>query len=168
VQEEATPTIPAEVNVSPFDRAVSLGPQAHLGFGLLRPFRRDEKNDFANAGGLALVKSAVGQILGTFAASDVVQGELRWNTEFGSLLYLLRHTNNDEIIADLARFYILEALQRWEPRVLIKAIEFERKSDGVNGLNILEIRLVYDIIRLNVPGNQVFLPNISQVVQVPG
>ena len=36
-----------------------------LGFGLLRPFRRDRKADFAAAGGEALLRSAVGQILGT-------------------------------------------------------------------------------------------------------
>ena len=93
--------------------------QEFLGFGLLRPFRRDQKTDFAAGGGEAVVRSAVGQILGTIGSSDFTQGELPWRTEFGSLLHLLRHQKNDRILEELARVYVVDALKRWEPRVVV-------------------------------------------------
>ncbi len=40
-------------------------PLAFLGVGLLRPFQRDRKNDFAKGSGAALISSRIGQILGT-------------------------------------------------------------------------------------------------------
>lgn len=158
--------IPDDRAVTPLDRAFKLGRAAHLGFGLVRPFQRDEKNDFANTGGAALVKSAVGQILGTRAGSDFTQGELAWNTEFGSLLYMLRHQNNDVALQALARTYVVEALRRWEPRVLVKDVEVTRESTADGGENVLSIRLTYDIINANVPGNQVLLPNVTQDVAI--
>ena len=158
--------IPTEVDVSLFDRTVSIGAEAHLGFGLLRPFRRDEKNDFANAGGAALVRSAVGQILGTRSAADYTQGELKWNTEFGSLLYFLRHINNDVALQELAKLRVVEALKRWEPRLLVKAVDISKESTADGDDNVLVIRLVYDLIDTNVPGNNVILPDIEQRVVV--
>lgn len=56
--------------------------QGFLGFGLLRPFRRDLKADFAADGGERLVRSAVGQILCTMASSDFTQGEVPWRTDY--------------------------------------------------------------------------------------
>jgi phage baseplate assembly protein W len=84
-------------------------------FGLLCPFRRHRKADFAAVGGEALVRSAVGQILGTMADSEFTQGELPWRTEFGSLLHLLRRQENDAVLQELARFHVADSLKRWEP-----------------------------------------------------
>lgn len=64
----ALPTLP----VSPRAARTSL----FLGRGLVRPFRTDRKQDFAFAEGEEFVRSAVGQILGTRAATDFTQGEL--------------------------------------------------------------------------------------------
>lgn len=160
------PGIPADVAVSPLDRVISVGAQAHLGSGLLRPFRRDKKNDFANANGLALVKASVGQVLGTHASSDYTTGELPWRPEFGSLVHLLRHRLNDEGQQELARFYVLEALQTWEPRVLLKraSITQEKSPEGEN--TVLVVRIVYDVIQTNVDANQVVLPDVEQVQQI--
>lgn len=158
--------IPTEQTVSPLDRAIKLGRAAHLGFGLLRPFQRDEKNDFANAGGVELIKACVGQVLGTRAGSDFTQGELKWRSEFGSLLYLLRHQNNDVALQELARVYVVEALRRWEPRVRVTGVEVARESANGNGQNALSIRLRYDIINVNVAGNQVYLPDVDQTIPI--
>jgi phage baseplate assembly protein W len=135
-----------------------------LGFGLLRPFRRDRKADFAAAGGEALVRSAVGQILGTMASSDFTQGELPWRTEFGSLLHLLRHQKNDAVLQELARVHVADALKRWEPRVQLTSVQVTRERD--RGENVLAIRLRYNIISANVPGNNVILQGIEQLVRV--
>jgi uncharacterized protein len=133
-----------------------------LGFGLLRPFRRDRKVDFAAGGGEALVRSAVGQILGTMAASDFTQGELPWRTEFGSLLHLLRHQKNDAVLQELARVHVADALKRWEPRIQLTSVQVTRERN--RGENVLAIRLRYSIISANTPGNNVLLAGVEQVV----
>lgn len=135
-----------------------------LGFGLLRPFRRDRKADFAAAGGEALVRSAVGQILGTMSSSDFTQGELPWRTEFGSLLHLLRHQKNDAVLQELARVHVADALKRWEPRVQLTSVQVTGERD--RGENVLAIRLRYNVIDRNVPGNNVIVAGVEQTVVV--
>jgi hypothetical protein len=112
--------------------------------GLLRPFRRDRKADFAAGSGEALIRSAVGQILGTMAASEFTPGELPWRTEFGSGLHLLRHQKNDSILQELARIHVVDALKRWEPRIRVTSVQITRERD--RGENVLSIRLRYAIV----------------------
>ncbi len=133
-----------------------------LGFGLLRPFRRDLKADFAADGSERLIRSAVGQILGTMAGSDFTQGELPWRTEFGSLLHLLRHQRNDAVLQELARVYVVDALKRWEPRVVVTSVKVTRERQ--DGENVLAIRLRYNVISTNVPGNNVLLQGVEHTV----
>ena len=135
-----------------------------LGFGLLRPFVRDQKLDFASAGGVKLIQSAVGQILGTVGASDFTQGELDWRTEFGSTLHLLRHQNNDDVLQELARIFVIEALRRFEPRIILTETRVTRESK--DGENVLAIRIRYNVIDTNVPGNNVLLEGVEQTVTV--
>jgi phage baseplate assembly protein W len=133
-----------------------------LGFGLIRPFRRDLKSDFASAGDVALVKSCVAQVLGTEASSGDVQGELPWRPEFGSSLYRLAHRKGPLLNA-LARTYVTDALARWEPRVRVRSTStsFDRAS------RTLTIELVYDIINGNVAGNAVIVSGVAQTVALP-
>ena len=138
--------------------------QDFLGFGLTIPFRRDRKQDLAAAGGETLVRSAVEQILGTIGASDFTQGELPWRTEFGSLLHLLRHQKNDVALQELAKVYVGDALRKFEPRVVVTQLEIARVEDAE--LNKLLIRLRYNVIQGNVPGNAVLLERIEQTVPV--
>jgi hypothetical protein len=134
-----------------------------LGFGVLRPFRRDLKADFASDGGERVIRSAVGQILGTMAGSDFTQGELPWRTEFGSLLHLLRHQRNDAVLNELARVYVVDALKRWEPRVVVTSVKVTRERQ--EGENVLALRLRYNIISTNVPGNNVLLEGVQQTIR---
>jgi len=134
--------------------------QGFLGFGLLRPFRRDLKADFAADGGERLVRSAVGQILGTMASSDFTQGELPWRTEFGSLLHLLRHRRNDAVLQELARVYVVDALKRWEPRVVVTSVQMTRELQ--DGQNVLAIRLRYNLV--DRASGAVLLQNLDQTV----
>ncbi len=144
------------------ERAAQGAAQEFLGFGLLRPFRRDLKADFAADGGERLIRSAVGEILGTMAGSDFTQGEVPWRTEFGSLLHLLRHQKNDAVLQELARVYVVDALKRWEPRVIVTSVKVTRETQ--DGENILAIRLRYNVISTNVPGNNVLLQGVEQTV----
>jgi phage baseplate assembly protein W len=145
--------------LNPLDRTIKRGAGAFLGAGLLRPFRRDEKNDFAHAEGIEVVRACVGQILGTTAASDFTQGEMPWRTEFGSVLYLLRQQRNDAALQELGRHYIVDALSKWEPRVRVKACRFTRPKP-----NVLEIRIRYDIVSVNSPGNAVMVADVDQTI----
>lgn len=144
--------------------------KAYLGYGLLAPFVRDQKGDFANAGGVELVKSCVAEVLGTDCASEdgKVQGELPWDPEFGSLLFLLRHRQMDEVLVQVARVYIADALRRWEPRVRLSDVQFEKvkSSETVQIPDAFLVHLTYDFISENSDANQVVLSDINQTVRV--
>jgi phage baseplate assembly protein W len=133
-----------------------------LGRGLSIPFRRDRQRDFAAASGEALVRSAVAQVLGTVGASDFTQGELPWRTEFGSLLHLLRHQKNDVALREMAKVYVQDALRRWEPRIMVTRLDAERLDDSQGSKLVLRLR--YNVIQRNVPGNQVLLEGIEQTI----
>src|SRR5262249_27267281 len=136
--------------------------QEFLGFGLLRPFRRDQKADFAAAGGDAPIRSAVGQILGTGGSSGFTQGGLPRRRECGTLPYILRHQKNDRVLQELARVYVVDALKRWEPRVVVTSVQVAREQQ--DGENVLAIRLRYNVVSTNVPGNNVILSSVEQTV----
>lgn len=48
--------------------------------------------------------------------------------DFGSRLYDLLFEPNDELLAALARVYIVEALRKWEPRIEVTEAEVYRDS----------------------------------------
>jgi uncharacterized protein len=85
--------------------------------GILSPFRRDRKMDFASESGPELLKSKVIQVLMTEGDTPKTSGELPWRTGFGSTIHLLRHQRNDDVLAEMARVYIRDALKKWLPGV---------------------------------------------------
>lgn len=91
--------------------------------GLLAPFRRDKKRDFASGSGPDLLRAKVLQALLTAGAGPRSSGELPWRTSFGAGLHLLRHQRNDEVLAALARVYVRDALARWVPSAQLVALE---------------------------------------------
>lgn len=94
--------------------------------GLLAPFRRDKKRDFASGSGPELLRAKVLQALLTEGAGPRSSGELPWRTSFGAGLHLLRHQRNDEVLAALARVYVRDALARWVPSAQLVALEVSR------------------------------------------
>jgi phage baseplate assembly protein W len=133
--------------------------------GVLRPFRRDRKADFAAGSGEPLIRSAVGQILGTMAASEFTPGELPWRTEFGSHLHLLRHQKNEVLLQELARVHVVDALKRWEPRIRVTSVQITRERD--RGENVLAIRLRYAIVASGSAGGGMVTESVEQTVVVP-
>lgn len=153
----------------PGDRAVRVDPLAYLGKGILRPFRRDEKNDFANAGGLDLVKACVAQILGMDGASPdnpMNQGELRWDPERGAQLRRLRHHANNDLLQAMARTFVVDALARWEPRVRVRGTLAARLAVAGAPDAALSIHILYDVRRSN--SSDVQFRDVRQTVNYGG
>jgi phage baseplate assembly protein W len=138
--------------------------QDFLGAGVTTPFQRDQKSDFANASGLANVKSCVGQILGTKAADPghAEKGELEWRSDFGSLLWLALHRKG-AVLEDLVRVRTVDALRRWEPRLV--NVRTQTFFDRSRLLFVLRLR--YDVITHNVAGNNVIFSDVEQDILLP-
>jgi phage baseplate assembly protein W len=135
-----------------------------LGTGIVTPFQRDLKNDFTNASGLDDVKSCVGQILGTRSADPghVEKGELEWRSDFGSLIHLALHRKN-AILDDLVRVRTIDALKRWEPRVVnIRTQTFLDRSTL-----LYWVRVRYDVIQRNSASNQILFTDVEQDILLP-
>lgn len=172
----STPASPAPAastatSASPVTRASAIGRRPALGRGILAPFVRDQKNDFANASDEENVRACVMQVLGTECSTDggEIGGELPWRPEFGSLWYLVRHRGNDESLLEVARVYVTRALQRWEPRVRLTGVRVVRsKSDParVAGYDTITAFLDYDIVTTSRAGNQVVISGVSQEVRL--
>ena len=130
-----------------------------LGKGTRYPFRFDA------AGGVAVSEGAgpehdhihesIWQILSTRP------GERFFLPEFGSRLPELVFQQNDVVFRALARQYIVDAIKRWEKRVVIEGVEF---SDDtlVTDRNMALIKLAYSSIRTQVRGNLVY-PFVREV-----
>ena len=96
--------------------------------GIVAPFRRDQKRDFASATGAELLRSKVIQVLMTQGATAQTSGELPWRTSFGAGLHLLRHQRNDDVLRELALVRVREALSRWLPDVQVTQLSVTREG----------------------------------------
>lgn len=129
---------------------------AFLGHGIITPFQRDQKTDFANAGGARLLKSVAGQILGMRARGGGVRGELPWRQNLGSKLDRLKFKKG-VVLQELARVYTQEALAAHDPRIRVSRADVS--FDPVTRLQL--IRVYLDLIDENVAGNQVLLKDVE-------
>ncbi len=131
-----------------------------FGRGVLAPFRRDGKGDFANADDIELVRSNVREVLGTYASSGSTLGELQWRPEFGSLLQLLRYRNLDQTTEELARVYVIEALRTWITSIRVT------DSNVVSNYSAgtLSITITYTILGNR---NTALATNQTQTIEVP-
>lgn len=138
--------------------SVARGLPAFLGKGLLRPFIRDQKSDFATGDGLALLESCIGQTLGTKGQSVHGPGELPWRTDFGSRLHLMRHRNNTAALQAFASVAVQEALDAWEPRVRVTDVKVLPTANP----RVLVVRTLFDLVdrsgRVVLRGGEVAVP----------
>lgn len=111
-----------------------LTPDKLVGRGVVQPLVRDEKTDYANEAGVALVLSNVRQVLGTKV------GEVRWRRQFGSRLHLLRHRPNHPSLRGVAEAFVAQAL-RWERRVRLRGVEHVPSEP-----NALTLRVTVDVV----------------------
>lgn len=160
-ESEVTPTTVSPSGPSALPVALDFSP---FGFGLIRPFQRDQKGDLATSGGPELVIAAIGQILGTVASSEFSQGELPWRPEFGSLLHLLRHRPNTPALDELARRYVVDALQKWERRVVVTNVDVGRDLRAEKGDKTLIIKVRFNFT--DIATGETIFENLESVITI--
>jgi uncharacterized protein len=104
--------------------------------GFAFPLRLDAHRRIAMSVGEQRIRESIVTILGT------EQGERLMRPDFGSRLRSLVFEPNSPATANLARFYIEDALARWEPRIeQVQVLVEPMEQDGA-GLNL---RILYKI-----------------------
>lgn len=90
------------------------------GRGIVRPFQRDGKGDFANDAGTRILSSNIGELIGIIGPTATTPGEVPWRTDLGGNLHTLRHRRmHNELIRATAEAMTAGVVRRWEPRVRV-------------------------------------------------
>lgn len=91
-----------------------------FGHGIITPFQRDGKGDFANAGGIDCLKSDVGEVIGILGPTATQPGEVPWRTTMGSRAMSFKHRgmHHDMVAASVSQL-AGEAVRRHERRVRV-------------------------------------------------
>jgi len=101
------------------------------GRGIICPFRRDGKGDFANDTGLPVLRSDVGELLGIQAATSTEPGELSWDMARGANFMPLKHRHlHSDMVNALADQSASEALTKFEPRVRVLRVGVTRDENS--------------------------------------
>jgi phage baseplate assembly protein W len=118
-----------------------------LGSGLAFPLRVDHRGAIALAGGREDIEQAIALILGT------VPGERPMRPEFGCDIHDVVFDSIDAETVGRIETAINAAIERWEPRIEVTAIDFDlfRADEGV-----LEITIGYRIRATNREHNLVY------------
>jgi phage baseplate assembly protein W len=125
-----------------------------LGKGLKFPFRFRQRSGGAQVSSATSLEhehihESILQILGTRP------GERFMRPEFGSRLKDLIFEPNDEVLKGLIRHYVIDAVKRWEKRVVITDVSFDDSSQNIDR-HILPVRISYRVIQSQVEGNLVY------------
>jgi phage baseplate assembly protein W len=104
--------------------------QEIIGTGWAFPLRVDGRGGIAMAKGDTDIEQAIRIILGT------AKGERRMRPTFGCSIHDLVFAPNDESTWGLARYYVEEALEMWEPRIDLVSITASANQDQDNRLDI--------------------------------
>jgi len=107
-----------------------------IGRGFSFPLQLDPRGRLSLTNGESEIAQAIKIIL------ETAPGERMMRPEFGCRIHELVFAPNNASTRALAEHYIRQALDRWEPRINIKAIEIttDRDRDGV-----LQIEIKYQV-----------------------
>jgi phage baseplate assembly protein W len=90
------------------------------GSGIVCPFQRDAKGDFAHDGGLRVLRSDISELIGILGPTATQPGELAWRADLGTNLHSLRHRKlHSELVRATAEAMIGGALRTFEDRVRV-------------------------------------------------
>ncbi len=126
----------------------------HLGKGLRFPFAFARRSGGAQVSTVtsrdhAHIHESILQILGTRP------GERFMCPEFGSYLRELVFEPSDQVLKGLLRHYVLDALERWERRIVVTEVTFDETSGAIDQ-HTLYICIAYRVIDTQVAGNLVY------------
>lgn len=94
--------------------------------GLLVPFQRDGKGDFANGSGDAFWVSKVLQVLA------MKPGECDWAPKLGCDIHKARHKNDTPILRAMIRSSIQEAFTNWLPSLVLTDVLFRAEGRALH------------------------------------
>ncbi len=117
-----------------------------LGKGFSYPLQIDHRGGIKISKHEQKVKDSIMIILGT------QHGERLMRPKYGSNLKSLVFLPNNTGTANLARYYVEEALKTWEPRIILdEVVVVNRHAEG-----FLNIDIKYRLISTNEPQNLVY------------
>jgi hypothetical protein len=106
-----------------------------FGNGIVTPFQRDGKGDFAHGSGMRLLKDDIGELIGIEGPTPSKPGELPWDPDRGSAIRSLRHRRMHlEMTRALAEQYTARVVRQYEKRVLVGPARVV--YDGKNKLRV--------------------------------
>ena len=121
-----------------------------LGKGIKFPFRINAVGgtgtSVATSETFDHINESIRQILGTRI------GERVRLLEFGSRLKELVFEPNDDVLKNLAKVYVADAIRSWEKRVILKEIDINSDPDG----HLFNIGIFYTVIKNQKTGNLVY------------
>lgn len=98
-----------------------------LGIGLYGPLRIGSSGEFDTKAGRELVAESIKAILSTTSRFKskgfFISGQRFMRDDFGCPQKTLKHENLDDNLIALAESIYIEAIEKWEPRVLITGIK---------------------------------------------
>jgi len=126
----------------------------NLGTGLKFPFRFNARSGGADVSTSTVrehehIRESIIQILGTRP------GERFMHPEFGSKLKDLVFEQNDSVLKGLIRHHVIDAIRRWEKRVIVTDVSFDDSSQNTDN-HLLLVVISYRVIRANVSENLVY------------
>lgn len=114
----------------------TFGDSSGLRRGITAPLKR-VAGDFRTASGAELRRNRVANLLGTGL------GELPWEPDYGSRLFLLRHRAFVPALEDMARAFVAEAIDRWEPSLVLTSVRMRERRGPGGHRNVFEVRTAY-------------------------
>jgi phage baseplate assembly protein W len=97
---------------------------------------------FSPAGGIEMVEDRESVRQAVLLLLSTRTGERVMRPDYGCDLHKLVFSPNDDTTAGLALHYVRQAIERWEPRIVIERLDAGRDEDYPERLNILlEYRL---------------------------
>ena len=121
----------------------------YLGKGVSFPFSFDPTGGVAVSDEKKRIEGSILQILWTR------RGERFMRPDFGSRLPELVFEENDQVLKGLIRHDVVEALRKWEKRVVVTGVDFVDTGQEKNR-NSFNVRISYQIVQSQVEGNLVF------------
>jgi len=121
-----------------------------LGQGLKFPFRFSERTGAPEqSSDLDRINESIVQIL------ETRPGERFMRPDFGSRVKDLVFEQNDAILKGLLRSHIVDAIKRWEKRIIITDVSFSDSPEATDR-NLLLVRVSYRVIQSQAEGNVVW------------